>query len=538
MVALVLPSSAIRWGALVSIALLATWSPVGAASANETNRLQFQYGLGAIAEGNITGTLEATAYFFPPGTSNRVEFESAGGTLTHFVTEFNYTVLRPENERPQVYEVTRRQMHYVYPMPAGHGTLQWGDEGAARAFGFPGPLGDETSTFAVEFNASGARSDPVTQNTPHEYYVKKEGNAVEEAKGWNIYTFPGGVRGPNRFVQVENGTLDFHGDFTFYLEHARIRINEDINYDLPPRREIVTESAENPVAQLVTSRLHYAFLDLQDAQFTVVGEHVDVLGRSLAAQVHGTLTAAHASGTLMVGDRATTFAQKELAVSGAFSWSEEPATREASGGNSMSATVQGAFQAVGLDHDVAYNGPFPWSDIAKVSIWATLASATMVALYAMAKHAWVLFSRFHNNEAQRHPLRRALLDLIRQNPGLHVHALAGSANVGEGRARYHLEFLERHELVVSRRVGRERRFWLPNEQPRNPRDLSRKYDPSAALLSKATTNGRLRLETALRLLGRQLGLSRAGAYKAVRRAIRQNVVKEERERSEVWLSSG
>ncbi|MBN1539172.1 MAG: hypothetical protein JW939_03435 [Candidatus Thermoplasmatota archaeon] len=62
-------------------------------------------------------------------------------------------------------------------------------------------------------------------------------------------------------------------------------------------------------------------------------------------------------------------------------------------------------------------------------------------------------------EEPDHDTRELLLDRIRETPGISFGALMRSLELNEGTLRYHLTYLERKELIYSRKKGRRRVYF-------------------------------------------------------------------------------
>lgn len=63
------------------------------------------------------------------------------------------------------------------------------------------------------------------------------------------------------------------------------------------------------------------------------------------------------------------------------------------------------------------------------------------------------------------PLRRRLLDLIAQQPGIHASQLCRTSGEPWGTVQYHLSLLHKGEMVTSVEAGRERRFFPSEVDP-------------------------------------------------------------------------
>jgi len=70
------------------------------------------------------------------------------------------------------------------------------------------------------------------------------------------------------------------------------------------------------------------------------------------------------------------------------------------------------------------------------------------------------------------PLRRRLLDLIADSPGIHASELCRTAGEPWGTVQYHLTLLHKGEMVTSVEAGRERRFFPSAVDPRKARLLA------------------------------------------------------------------
>ncbi len=67
--------------------------------------------------------------------------------------------------------------------------------------------------------------------------------------------------------------------------------------------------------------------------------------------------------------------------------------------------------------------------------------------------------RDRTQELLRQPVRRRLLDIISDQPGIHASELCRQADESWGSVQYHLSLLRRASLIKSVTSGRERRFF-------------------------------------------------------------------------------
>lgn len=81
--------------------------------------------------------------------------------------------------------------------------------------------------------------------------------------------------------------------------------------------------------------------------------------------------------------------------------------------------------------------------------------------------ALLLFSRLARGEVLDHPRRAALLDAIREEPGVHGAQLAKRLGMGNGALLYHLAVLERERIVAPVQDGRARRYFAAGSLARD-----------------------------------------------------------------------
>ena len=86
-----------------------------------------------------------------------------------------------------------------------------------------------------------------------------------------------------------------------------------------------------------------------------------------------------------------------------------------------------------------------------------------------------LYSRIERTAVLEHEKRDEIYGLIRATPGIHAHEIGERANIGWGTTVYHLKLLENHNLVVSQKSGRYKRFFV------NTGEFTKKKDVYGAL---------------------------------------------------------
>jgi len=516
--------------AFVALALLV---PGAAAAPSGPSRIDYEYALGALAEGRITGNLTATAYYFPEKAADSLQFTSDGGTWTRYTVEFNYTVLRPDHPEPDWWEVSRRMWSTTQEVPAGPATLSWPETGSARIFGSPGPRGPGVSTFNVGFSTQALRSGPITQGAPFEYYVEKDEGPVKDAAGKNIYSFWGGVRGHNRYVTFSDGTLRVADNLTLYVEQATLRVAPGFETSLPPRRENVSQTPMNPGARWMTVRQTFAFFDVRNAHLELPAAHRDVLGQALEARVAGSVSASKASGRLDARNQSATFSEQELKVTGSFQWVERPASDLGGAPTMVRAEQEGQFTQVNIDLAAALVAPDPWNAAEKIGLIATLAAVA----FGLWKLAALLFSRLRDDEMDKHEIRRNLLEAIRQRPGLGIKRLADLIGVAANTASYHLTFMEDHGVVGSKKIAGERKFFAAAMSKLPDARLHKEHDEVLALLMERIPKEGMPLADAVRLLQTEFEFARSSAYEAVQRAERVHLLRRVKSERGWWLQS-
>src|SRR5207245_11025052 len=80
-----------------------------------------------------------------------------------------------------------------------------------------------------------------------------------------------------------------------------------------------------------------------------------------------------------------------------------------------------------------------------------------------------LYSRLRVKSILDLQSRRQVLDYLGTHPGVHFRELLRSLPLGSGNLYYHLQVLEREGLIVARRDGMYRRFFLhPTSEAKIP----------------------------------------------------------------------
>ena len=98
-----------------------------------------------------------------------------------------------------------------------------------------------------------------------------------------------------------------------------------------------------------------------------------------------------------------------------------------------------------------------------LDILAQLAASTASTLFGRVSDA---------NHLLDQPLRRRLIGLIEQQPGIHASELARASGEPWGTVQYHLSLLHKGQAVTSIEAGRERRFFPTEVDPARARLLA------------------------------------------------------------------
>lgn len=183
----------------------------------------------------------------------------------------------------------------------------------------------------------------------------------------------------------------------------------------------------------------------------------------------GEVNASQGSGTLE---------DPELTVTGV-EWNQDPSTEaEASqpGATSWKQSQPSAEEGGPVGWMLVQDGTSPTpaqppaeSETSSTSViaasGAAFAAAAVLAYYwprvswVAAAGAMSLYSRIEKDEMLEHEVREQLYELVKEDPGIHAHALSEAADVGWGTTVYHLRRLEKNDFVKSEKKGRYRRFF-------------------------------------------------------------------------------
>lgn len=110
----------------------------------------------------------------------------------------------------------------------------------------------------------------------------------------------------------------------------------------------------------------------------------------------------------------------------------------------------------------------PTAEVAAVGALAaagTLALKLEAVRHGLTLLALPLYSRLRRSELLDNAVRERIYRAIEAQPGLSIIQVCRAGRAGWGTAVYHLQRLERDQLIVSRRDGQYRRFFLNGHAP-------------------------------------------------------------------------
>ncbi len=265
--------------------------------------------------------------------------------------------------------------------------------------------------------------------------------------------------------------LSVQGSFEVLAMDARVTVQNDDGQE-----DLVTgwswqENGNGGITYYRTLTLIRAPVDGQIAVSTWEGtlQHAPVLPMALEAEqatldiLDGTLGNASSD----AGE--TTLETPELTFAGV-EWSQEDEASQGPGQGFQpgSEAPEGWFL---VEPHIEQATPPPAPDETATSTTVIGISGAAFATVALVAYYWPrvswlttvgvlpLYSRIEKDELLDHEARKRLFGLVKDDPGIHAHALAEAADLGWGTTVYHLRRLEQNGFVTSERKGRYRRFF-------------------------------------------------------------------------------
>ncbi len=491
------------------------------------SRAIVSYGLGSSLEGSSGASCNSPAVFLDQFAQPELRFETGGGEWSAHVVDYNIT--RVGQDTPIDQPVTSDIRTSNEQVPAGNLSVRVGANGTARILAPPAPFLLDDTTFTVDITSPQLGTGPlVTQSSTVMFYTKLETSIVP--------TF-GRLVHPHRFVEASTGDLGIRGDLVVYLENADVRLPDGRLLATPDRVQVMARSGAPGAASVDWVREQYVFLTLHDATATLAAAGARLACEDLAAHVVGTVHAYQAQGFVERGAERIDFENRELSLTGDFSWDE----RRGDGGQ-VAASAVGHFDAAGLDFAPALDAPDALPAIIKVGFWAAVLAGLLAALYYLTKVFLGFFTRLSSDDVAGHASRRLILDAVRANPNLTLAALVAATALPASMVRYHARILESRGLLRSHRVGRNRCFVASGALRGEGRKLMdvgvplvARHDPVVGAVAAHLTPGWTRLNPFLHVLAKDMSVSRVGAWKAVRRAEKYGLVEISRQGREVWV---
>lgn len=139
------------------------------------------------------------------------------------------------------------------------------------------------------------------------------------------------------------------------------------------------------------------------------------------------------------------------------------------GGSSDGSSTTGTFEL--QDGLPAPDSPTPEEDNRVSTMVIAGASAAALALVGAVAYYWPrlswgatvlglpMYSRIERSELLDNDTREELYEAVKDQPGIHAHALSQAVEIGWGTTVYHLRRLEKNGMVTSEKRGRYRRFF-------------------------------------------------------------------------------
>lgn len=492
------------WNPIFYVLALLLLLPSAMADAQVSASVQFSYRLGASALGSIEGVCDAKLADLGPGGPHVIRVGPEPATLRLVEIWANYTLLASETGAPIKVPLEAAQEDQLVTLPAGDVRLAVNSQGVAMAYAH-GSQGGLDELPRLHFATTQlAASSAIEHPNAHPIWQAREG-ALEEnlgrAPGWS------------REVSVPAGRLELAGKMDLYLEATRIEAGPLV-YQLPEAH--LTDQMSLPGLVLVHELHRYAWLEFPQATLALEAPLGRLLCHDLAANVRGNLTAYDAQGTFLLGGTTSSFSRRELSLGGAFAWEEhlpEPAT--ATDAAPVEGRAQGTFDSLELD-------------FAPVGTRTPLVAPLVglgVGLAALLGFLGFLYTARGRDQLLSCKERRLIFEAILSRPGLGLAELLEHVSTSATNARYHVHLLSRNGLVHVLKVQGRHRYVAARQDPvAAQRKIVLQEDPKlASLLSLLEPDGTQASQLVERLR-EHWGLSRAGGWKVLQRALRLRLV--------------
>ncbi len=491
------------------------------ASPDSPDVLDYRYDQGFAATGAFAGTCELSGFRPTEATPGHLRIEAERTLLRVFETHVNYTVYAPDaptslNEYEDGYI-----LETVRELPAGAIEVSWTEKGHAHATNVTG-----ANATPLKAQLAGRQWDVGSIVAWFPVGGSWFERSPDGAPGFDPYP---GIPGWARRATTSQEEVAVEGDARILFFNGAVQAGSE-RIDLPEHYRYEVREDLAPVLRRWQVVEVHAVLELSGARLLVPASSSQLLCTHMAWSGEGTVTFRDAHGRAYVRDETLDFVKRELTVGGTLDVREAveelPGRFDEQGWARGRAT--GTFTALGLDFASVRLAPAPVLPLVAVGLWTLLVGA-LVALFAqLSRLVGIFYTRFDRSGAQRHPTRAQLCELTRQRPGLMLRELAAETGRPREVVRHHVRVLETVGLVRTMRVGKERHVY-PYEanlvQERRTLLLGR--DEPVRFLVERIRVTPLANASANQELRARFGVTRMGAWKAIRRAVAAGLLEAE-----------
>ncbi|MGH2687183.1 MAG: hypothetical protein ACRDKW_00025 [Actinomycetota bacterium] len=507
--------------AVAAAPLLAGWA-VAAPPAQPV--AEFSHAHGWDASGALQAQCYARGFRFRDNATIGFDLRSDGGSLTVYETWLNRTAAY--GPLPVVLDATADQYVRSVDVPAGPLRVAWAPESRAFAFDYDGPK--KGGRLSAEFNATQARLGPVVDRVPTGFY------APFDFPPFGLLWAELGIPDLGRRVAIGDAPVHAEGDLGLFAWGAHLSQAGGFDFRMPPFRQEVARVGTDE-ANVRTLLLTFGALHLPRAVLDFPPGVAEPVCYDLDATVDGTATFHDAVGRVEAGGRTVNFTRQEFTLAGRFDLAERLATAEGDADPVSKTAVEGVararatgtFTAVGLDFDLVATPEWDaWNLAARASLAAALLLAASLVVAKASRLVGLLFTRLAPHRLLDHPLRSAIASHVDQRPGLILRDLVLVTGRPYAVVRHHANV-----LAAAGRLKLFRRGKACHVYPSQAslllarRNLLLAHDASVRFLVDRVGQASLSTRAVQAELRSRLGLSRMGAWKALRRALAADLVR-------------
>lgn len=507
----------------LALALLLGISLVPSAAADApVGVAEFTHANGWDASGDLHFECQVRGFRFHENTPVEFRIESPRGTLQVYETWLNRSsVYGPV---AFVYDYTVQQNVRSYEIPAGPLAVSWPKDGRGVARDAGGPK--TGGILGAEFDAARASLGAPVDRVKTGFYAPHKVDA-------DIVWLEGDIQRLGRRVIVDEAPVQGHGDLYLLAWQATFEMGSGFRVQLPPfRQELARTGFEE--ANVRTLLLTHASLRVPNARIEFPPGVAEPVCAGLDATIRGAATFHDAVGDVAAGSHRLDFRRQEFTLAGAFDLSErleenaykvDPNSGAVTDGISRSRAT-GQFEAVGLDFALVAT---PAWDARHLVAQASVAAVVLVVLGWVATQAGRFLGFYYTRLAPQrvldHPTRFALAALVAQEPGLILRDLVRTTGRPYGVVRHHARVLEAAGRVKLLRLGRAIHLYPSEESLVGARRrILLVQDAPVRCLVDFVARGPASPAALQAEVRRALGLSRMGAWKALRRAVAARLV--------------